>query len=411
MSALLYFVGFEFIDSYAEAKLEEYDQETTTSSDFTAIYRIPPELFENFKQNIYPTFNEDMYQTTGKTQTLIMAFKFFLSDGIVTELSDDVTEEQKGIDKLGIDRSREEDISKNYTTNNKNNTIITDGRFFKTEKNFIDLKQHSKEEEVKMDAYEKDFTPMNRFDINKKKKIELQRLPSNKSEPQGISKNRTAFLNKLKSPSTLEDYFNKTNNIEIADIQFSFKNRAIHQLLFERGKQILENNHETKRMIEEEIHATIKRDHQTLTTPVCAFMTFANEESYLRATELNKVRMGNKIYYKKYWQGHPLYFKPALEPSSIMWENQYVPQNEKVWKLIVSLLVVFLILLSSFSFLFYSQKEIYDYMNIYPYIDCDSIVKTYGDSLEHYGVLEWSYLKETLKTKDLTSSTGTLSCF
>ena len=48
ISSLLYFIGFEFIGSYSEAKLEEYDQDTTTSSDFTAIYKIPPELFENF---------------------------------------------------------------------------------------------------------------------------------------------------------------------------------------------------------------------------------------------------------------------------------------------------------------------------------------------------------------------------
>lgn len=48
LSALIYFIGFEFIDNYAEAKLEEYDQDTTTTSDFTAIYKIPPELYENF---------------------------------------------------------------------------------------------------------------------------------------------------------------------------------------------------------------------------------------------------------------------------------------------------------------------------------------------------------------------------
>ena len=415
LSALLYFVGFEFIDSYAESKLEEYDQDTTTSSDFTAIFYIPPELFENFKRNIYPTFNDFLHQTTGNTQVLIMAFKLFLNDGIVKELSDE-NKEKKDYDTNSKRKSIEENFSNNFTLRMKNNnTKITNDKFFELEKSKSHKNSHIKanktEEEVKIWDSEGNLTPANNFDQNRSKKIEIERKSSVQSEKYGVNKKRIAFLNKWKSPSTLDDYFNKTSHIEIADIKFSFKNRVIHKLLLERGKAILDNDHNMKIMIEDEIHATIKRDHDILTTPVNAFITFANEESYLRATELNKIRVGSKTYYKKYWQGHPLYFKPALEPSSIMWENQYVPQNEKVWKLIVSLLIVFLILFTSFWFLFYSQKEIYDYMNIYPYIDCDSIIKTYGDSLEHYGILEWSYLKETLHSKDLTSSTGTLSWF
>jgi hypothetical protein len=239
--------------------------------------------------------------------------------------------------------------------------------------------------------------------------FEADRDPSLKSEQFSANMKRKMFLGKSRSPTTLKDYFVKSKDIQIADIYFSFKNREVLRLLSERGKAILDGDHGMKTMIEEEMYDIIRKDYKIFTTPVCAFITFANEESYLKATDLNKVRVGRKVYYKKYWQGHPLFFKPALEPSSIQWENQYVPQSEKVWKLFVSLLIVFMILFASFVFLFYSQKEIYDYMNIYPYIDCDSILKTYGGSLEHYAVLEWSYLKETLHSKDLTSSTGTLS--
>lgn len=92
ISALVYFIGLEFVDSYAEAKLEEYDQDTTTSSDFTAIYKIPEELYENFVQNIYPVFNEFLYKTTGKSHVPIMAFKIFLQDGIEKQLSDEKDE-------------------------------------------------------------------------------------------------------------------------------------------------------------------------------------------------------------------------------------------------------------------------------------------------------------------------------
>ena len=35
----------------------------------------------------------------------------------------------------------------------------------------------------------------------------------------------------------------------------------------------------------------------------------------------------------------------------------------------------------------------------------------YGNSLEHYAVLEWHYIKQFFNKKDLTSSTGALECF
>lgn len=129
---------------------------------------------------------------------------------------------------------------------------------------------------------------------------------------------------------------------------FLSNNREVLHLLEERGQAILHNDKTQKETIEEEIKDTITKKHELLTTPVAAFITFANEESYLKATDLNKVRVGGKTFYKKHWQGHPLYFKPALEPSSILWENQYVPQFEIIWKLTVSILILFLILMVSF---------------------------------------------------------------
>lgn len=106
-------------------------------------------------------------------------------------------------------------------------------------------------------------------------------------------KNERTFWNKS-APSSLGDYFKKSKNIEIADIHFSFKNRKILNLLKERGKAILENNNDMKKKIENEINETKRKDHETITTPVWAYVAFANEKSYLRATEYNRVRIGNK---------------------------------------------------------------------------------------------------------------------
>jgi hypothetical protein len=66
ISALVFYLGLEMIDHYAESQLEEYDMMTTTSSDFTAIYKIPSALFENFQEKIYPVFNDFLYKTKRK---------------------------------------------------------------------------------------------------------------------------------------------------------------------------------------------------------------------------------------------------------------------------------------------------------------------------------------------------------
>lgn len=68
------------------------------------------------------------------------------------------------------------------------------------------------------------------------------------------------------------------------------------------------------------------------------------------------------------------------------------------------------IVLAAFVFFFYSQKIIYDYMNVYPYIDCESVETTYDNNLMHYGVLEYHYLTSYYKTTNLTSSVGILNC-
>lgn len=350
ISALVYYVGLDLIDRYAEAQLEEYDMLTTTSSDFTAIYKIPPPLFENFKQNIYPKFNDFLYATKKKSFSVISAFKVFLMDGMSKSLSDEMKKADTFADRVS------NELFFHQTKMNESHSQ----KF-----------ESDSEEEKEVKLNERDMTPQNKFHSQPEslKNMGLKRLDSNKTVQDALNSKRMDFINKGQSPSSLTEYINRSKDFQIADINFSFKNREVLYLLAERGQAILNNSPESKVLIEKEINELIRRNHETFITPVSAFITFANEESYLLATEFNKVRIGTKEVYKKYWQGHPLYFKPALEPSSILWENQYVPESEKIWKLIVSLIVVSLILFTSFCLLFYAQKEIYDYMNIYPYIE------------------------------------------
>jgi hypothetical protein len=56
ISALVYLLSLEVLDVLTLWNEEKYDISTTTSSDFTAEYEIPPEMFANFKTNIYPLY-------------------------------------------------------------------------------------------------------------------------------------------------------------------------------------------------------------------------------------------------------------------------------------------------------------------------------------------------------------------
>lgn len=60
----------------------------------------------------------------------------------------------------------------------------------------------------------------------------------------------------------------------------------------------------------------------------------------------------------------------------------------------ISFIIIGLTLMISFGFLFYAQKQIYDYMDVYPVVNCKEIREVYGTSLNHYAILEWHFLRE-----------------
>jgi len=99
--------------------------------------------------------------------------------------------------------------------------------------------------------------------------LSLRRIPSNRTiGPESGAKKRQGFINRGQSPSTLSEYINRSKDFQIADVNFSFKNREILHLLTERGKAVLDNDHDSKRLIEAEIKAVIEEDHEQLSTPV-----------------------------------------------------------------------------------------------------------------------------------------------
>lgn len=103
-----------------------------------------------FKQNIYPKYNDFLHRTTGSTQVLIMAFKSYLTDGIVRELSDEDPEGSKAILSTG-----EKEYNSNARIEFSNGKNFSDDPFFQIDESRMRnkselLQKRPIEEEVKM---------------------------------------------------------------------------------------------------------------------------------------------------------------------------------------------------------------------------------------------------------------------
>lgn len=98
----------------------------------------------------------------------------------------------------------------------------------------------------------------------------------------------------------------------------------------------------------------MEKNYHEVATPVEAYITFETEEAYLRAMKLNRKQTFHRIEYQLMFYGFPLYFEPAEEPSSIIWENQFIPRSERVWKLLTISFVMTCIIIISFLFLYYT---------------------------------------------------------
>lgn len=90
----------------------------------------------------------------------------------------------------------------------------------------------------------------------------------------------------------------------------------------------------------------------------------------------------------------PLFFEAAQEPCAINWENQYVKKHRKTYKSLISTICLIASLICSFALVYYSQKEVNSYLDVYPNINCNEIKMLYKDTLKHYAILEWHYIRE-----------------
>lgn len=77
----------------------------------------------------------------------------------------------------------------------------------------------------------------------------------------------------------------KINEVKIAEIVFAFNNSQLINLLKQRGAAIINQKYDTMREIEKKITDLKKDNYEDFTRPVCAFITFEEEDSYIIAQD------------------------------------------------------------------------------------------------------------------------------
>ena len=136
--------------------------------------------------------------------------------------------------------------------------------------------------------------------------------------------------------------------IKVADLNFCFDNRAIIELLKERGEAIAKQNFDEVNRTETKINALIRSDYDTLVTPMMCVITFEEDEGLCIAHQNNSTR-------KRMLLGQRMVFGRSKSPSDMIWENH---NNKNFYRnLFMAFLAILIVLAISFVFFYGIQKR------------------------------------------------------
>mmetsp|Transcript_21706 Transcript_21706/g.16002 ORF Transcript_21706/g.16002 Transcript_21706/m.16002 type:complete len:320 (+) Transcript_21706:473-1432(+) len=93
----------------------------------------------------------------------------------------------------------------------------------------------------------------------------------------------TEHLNEKRAAGDIDPESIKIHEVKIADIVFAFNNSDLIGLLRERGGYINNQKYDKMREAEQKITDLKKEKYESLTRPVCAFITFEEEDGYILA--------------------------------------------------------------------------------------------------------------------------------
>jgi len=163
------------------------------------------------------------------------------------------------------------------------------------------------------------------------------------------------------------------DTIQVADIIFAYDNSNLINLLKKRGTAIANLKFDEMRKVEKEIDVLINDEFDKLTEPVSAFIIFEEEDGVIVALEESETNEDAQI------MGQRMKFKPATEPTNIIWENRHITVIQMYLRLIFVTIISGILLALSFWAIFLTQvKAINADSTFPPTTDCAAIETNYG---------------------------------
>ena len=188
----------------------------------------------------------------------------------------------------------------------------------------------------------------------------------------------------------------ETTDIRIANISYSFSNNKMIQLLTKRGSAIANHNLKEKLKIEKEIEDLRENNLDEISNPSMAFITFEIQEGYERAINVTS--------------GLSYPFKPAVEPTNIIWENSHFSFTHIVTRSIIVISIIAFLLLGAFAIFFFLKKGLITTNAKYMNLNCDSFNKYLDndDTRVRYALIDYY---DFYHSGTKTMMTGALQCF
>ena len=164
------------------------------------------------------------------------------------------------------------------------------------------------------------------------------------------------------------------------------------------------------REVEKKINDFKNEHYDDLTRPVCAFITFEEEDAYIIAQNFEPKTnwLGRVFPSHKQLLNQDLYFTEATEPTNIIWENRHVTKKERFKRYSISVLIILVLIILSFIGVSLMKTASLTISNTWDASGCTTLEKAYGTDFVNYAFME--YYNYTAN-EDGYTLTGVLQCF
>lgn len=154
-------------------------------------------------------------------------------------------------------------------------------------------------------------------------------------------------------------------------LTFAWDNAKLINLLRQRGTFIKFEKYDKMREVDEKINEFKKANHEDVSRPVTAFLTFENEEGFNRAKNYNEAVLNDENFAEyRTLLGEQINIEEASEPTDIIWENRHFTSWDRLIRTIYVVCVVAVLLFISFMLIFMCSKKSVEGVLKYPKVDC-----------------------------------------